>query len=423
MIKNIEDNIMLEGEIKVDKIKIVDSIMGSGKSSWAIQQMKEDKDNKYIYITPYLDEIQRVIKSVNNKKFYEPKNFGQGKLDSLHKLIIEGKNIATTHALFQFANQETMQLLKSNDYILILDEVMDIIDFCNIKESDFKMLKDETHKIKINKDGFIEWIDKEYDGQFNYIKNLCDNKSLFYHNNKILVWLFPIKAFECFNEVYVLTYLFDSQIQRYYFDMFKIKYEYYYIEYSNENFDIKLSGNKRYNFDKSHLKSLIHILDKPKLNIVGENYYSLSMSWFNNNKNKNILIQLKKNIENFYKNIAKINVDYKMWTTYKDYRTKLKGRGYGRQDLFVSINARATNQYSHKTALAYCANRFMNPIIKQFFINKGVNITQKHEEIYALSEFVQWIWRSTIRNNEEIILYCPSSRMRNILIKWLNNEI
>lgn len=420
--KDLIDIITGGGDKVMTKIKIVDSIMGSGKSSWAINTMQNDDKNKYIYITPYLDEIQRVIKSINNKKFYEPKNFGSGKLESLHNLILNNKNIASTHALFQFANNETIQLLKSNNYILILDEVMQVIDFCDIQRSDFEMLVD-TQKVNILDDGFIEWLDIEYNGKFNYIKSMCDNKSLFYYNDKILVWLFPIQIFNSFDEVYILTYLFDSQIQRFYFDMFSLTYEYYYVEKVNDEFVLQLEGSIRHQFDKNYLKPLINILDREKLNAVGEDYYSLSVTWYDKNKDKDIMTQLKKNIENFYKNISKANADEKMWTTYKSYQMKLKGRGYGKQDLFVSVNARATNQYSNRNSLVYCVNIFMNPIIKQFFLDQKVTVTKHNEELYALSEFVQWIWRSAIRNNNKIDIYCPSSRMRNILKLWLDNKI
>lgn len=60
-----------------------------------------------------------------------------------------------------------------------------------------------------------------------------------------------------------------------------------------------------------------------------------------------------------------------------------------------------------------------NPMVKQFFVNNGVDV---NEEGYALSEMLQWIWRSAIRNNEPINIYIPSSRMRNILEEWLDNK-
>ena len=58
----------------------------------------------------------------------------------------------------------------------------------------------------------------------------------------------------------------------------------------------------------------------------------------------------------------------------------------------------------------------MNPTIKNFFVCHGVDVD---EENYALSELIQWIWRSRIRLGYDIDLYLPSERMRNLLILWL----
>ena len=70
----------------MSKITIIDSIMGSGKTTWSIDKMNNDIENNYIYITPYLTEIQRIKQQVTNKKFYEPINLGNGKQDNLHDL-------------------------------------------------------------------------------------------------------------------------------------------------------------------------------------------------------------------------------------------------------------------------------------------------------------------------------------------------
>ena len=48
---------------------------------------------------------------------------------------------------------------------------------------------------------------------------------------------------------------------------------------------------------------------------------------------------------------------------------------------------------------------------------KGVSVD---EDTWALSELIQWIFRSAIRENNEINVYIPSERMRNLLIEWLN---
>ena len=64
-------------------------------------------------------------------------------------------------------------------------------------------------------------------------------------------------------------------------------------------------------------------------------------------------------------------------------------------------------------------NRFINPIVKQFFKDRGVTA---NEELYALSELLQWIFRSQIRDGKPIDLYLPSRRMREILETWLESD-
>ena len=57
-------------------------------------------------------------------------------------------------------------------------------------------------------------------------------------------------------------------------------------------------------------------------------------------------------------------------------------------------------------------------MIKQFFIDKNVTID---EDTWALSELLQWVFRSAIREHKEINIYIPSKRMRELLLEWLNS--
>ena len=109
-------------------INIVDSPMGFGKTSWAINKINSDKNQNFIYITPFLSEIDRVKNSCKDRKFTEPKvGKARNKLESLKQLILKDKNIASTHALFSMCDQELITLLKSHNYTLILDEVMEVV--------------------------------------------------------------------------------------------------------------------------------------------------------------------------------------------------------------------------------------------------------------------------------------------------------
>jgi hypothetical protein len=153
--------------------------MGSGKTSYVIQRMNEDTENNYIYITPYLSEVQRIKQQCTARKFYEPLNVGNGKLDSLHNLIIKNKNIASTHALFKMATDDTKALLKANSYILILDEVMDVVEEIPLKKDDLQLLKD-NELIYIGKDNMVLWNDDklELETQYDTLKRMCLKKCI-----------------------------------------------------------------------------------------------------------------------------------------------------------------------------------------------------------------------------------------------------
>lgn len=404
------------------RIKIVDSIPGSGKTSAIINMINHDTtNNKYIYITPFLTEVERVKKNCKSKRFLEPKyNQNGNKFDNLNKLISEGKNIVSTHALFHKANMQTVELLKSNDYILILDEVFNVIEQCNISKNDVNMIINDGYA-KIENDYLIWNEQKEYTGAFENIKYLAINKSIIVYKDIILIWMFPVEIFKAFKDAYILTYLFEAQEQCYYYQMNGIKYEYYYATLNQLNTYVIKSKDDNYKLIERDIKNKlidnITIIEDEKLNAVGEYEYNLSHTWFRNDTNKASVKQLKSNITNFFINIQKAKSDTVLWTTFKDQQSKLKGKGYTKG--FIACNLRATNDYVERYNLAYCINIFNQPFIDQFFKSKGITINQ---ELYALSELIQWLWRSRIRRYEPITIYIPSKRMRNLLVLWLKDE-
>lgn len=394
-------------------IKIINSLMGTFKTSNIFKQINNDMENNYIYVTPYLDEVERCKEACKDKRFYEPKQMGKGKLDSLHKLLLEEKNIATTHALFKMANEETYQLLKSNNYILVLDEVMSVVEQISITKDDLETLKEKY--LDIDESGSAKWRECQqgYKGEFEWHKNMANNDSLIVYGDIVMLWSFPVKVFQCFKESYILTYLFEAQIQKYYFDRFNVEYEYYY---SDKNGYHLMDNNFSEKERKDELKKLINIYNG-NLNKIGDGEFTLSKSWYNRNSKKTLMEKLQKNVFSYFLNNVGTGTQLNMWTTFKDYKNKIKGKGYTRG--FVTLNARATNVYSHKESLAYCCNIFVTPILVKYFNMHDIEVNQ---DLYATSELLQWIWRSRIRNNKSINILLPSERMRNLLICWLNDE-
>jgi hypothetical protein len=402
-------------------IKVIDSIMGSGKTSAAINLMNSEPDTNFIYITPYLDEVKR-IKQSTNRNFYSPEYYQNNKLyntkfDSLHALLSEEKNIVSTHALFKRANRETRELIYNGNYTLILDEVMDVVEKLSIKKNDL----DGLFKLGLlyEKDGYLLWNDeeKEWDSRYNDIRDMALNYNLIKYHDNVLIWTFPADIFKSFKEVYLLTYQFDAQLQKYYYDLHHIDYDYYIAENINNTYSFNPRPTDYSEKEiKERIKSKINIIEHDKLNRIGDEPFSLSKNWYSNAGDP-VLKQLKRHTENYYRNIVSSKANENLWTTFKDYKGKLSGKRYTRA--FLSLNIRATNEYRDRINLAYLLNRFPNTIIDNFMKSKGIDMDKDY---YAISECLQWIWRGAIRDDKEINLYIPSHRMRTLLIQWLNDE-
>ncbi len=69
------------------KINIIDAICGAGKTSAAINYINNSiEDQHFLYITPYLTEVERIISACPNKKFKQPESYGT-KLISLRPTL------------------------------------------------------------------------------------------------------------------------------------------------------------------------------------------------------------------------------------------------------------------------------------------------------------------------------------------------
>lgn len=437
------------------EITVIDAMCGAGKTSYAIQMMNEsyqqgletvegfgedsyiDKSDKFIYVTPFLDEVKRV-KRETNIDIITPMNRPTKRhhVDALVKL---GHNIAMTHELFARLSVSTLSEIESQGYTLIMDEVANVLQQVNISKKDIDVLV-SSNFIEIEEDSKVKWIDKDYDStdydgqkfnRFNDIKILAEKNNLYMQNGAAMFWVMDVQSFSSFDEVYILTYLFDGQIQKYYYDIHDLDYEKKSVTKQNGRYVLK-----EYNVDKeprNEIGELLSIYEdyesktgrKSKLNSNYDNdidKWTLSSSWFEKASNEQIN-QLNKNLYSFFKNRCSTPNKQLFWTAKKSIapklvngKTKINKNDDRTKDNFLPLNARATNEYRDRTAMAYVYNRFMNPMEKSFFYNRGVSV---NEDMLAQSDLIQFLFRGCIRNNEVMNCYIPSKRMRELLYDWL----
>lgn len=410
---------------------VFDSIMGSGKSSIMLNLMKEVEEgsNKYVFVVPFLSEVKRykaaLKDSLNVADPAEPLFINGGtKLDNFKYLLRKKyKRIIITHATFQNADDEVVRLLKAGNYRLMIDEEPNVVtpidyvmdDLLAAQAGGFVSIDPESYK--------ITWIYKggNYNGVFLPLKKYCQTDRLYTNQNSSYLYLiYPFAVYDACNAVYILTYMFETQMV--YFYLKKNVPDFHYKKFSVTH-DRETNQFHLHDYDPKYnriydLKSLIHILNNEKMNKVGEEDTALSVAWFERRFEEDEAIKaIKRHMHNYLYKICHSKSSECLWTTFKSAQRKIEGKGY--KESFLPVNAKAMNNYSDRKYIAYIANRFVNPKLTYLCADNGDSFDQ---DAFATSEMVQFIWRSAIRCGEPIQIYIPSSRMRGLLEKWIDEN-
>ena len=408
-------------------IRVCDAIMGQGKSSSAITYMNEHSDQKFIYITPYLEEAERIYENCSELHFVEPQKtyaHGNSKVNHTYELVMQNRNITTTHQAFKLYTPEMLNTIQRNEYTLIIDESVDFLEQCDIAEDDMELLVAGGY-VEC-KDDIYMLVDDSYEGEWACdIIRLMRTREIMKSSAKVngtespfYYWMLSPELLTAFKDVFILTYLFQGQSMYHFMQMYNIEYTDIGItrELTSNGYIYRFCDEDDYIPEYvTHIRDMIEIVDDRKLNAIGAKENALSLNWFRNADDEKIN-QLRRNTYNVFRNVwNESDAADRMWASFKDMKEVLKGDGYSKA--FTMFNQRATNELRNKLYLVYLCNVYMNVNEKKFFYRHGLKV---NEDMYALSIMVQWIWRSAIRDGQKIYLYLPSSRMRRILEGWMN---
>lgn len=391
-------------------ITVVDARMGRGKSSAAIRYMNQHKGTKrFLYITPYLTEVDRICERCD---FDQPDSDFMSKSLELKYHLKNGHNVAATHSLFYLMDDEALEMVRTLKYTLIIDESVNAISKVAVTPKDLNLILEQFTTEDEN--GILHWKDSEYTGKFDGYKEIADVGSL-YHIDSALFNVLSPALLKAFDEVFMLTYMFDGQYQKGYLDYFGFRYRVVGIEDDDIGYRFSDCEDAPPPID---YRSIINVVGSPKMNDTGRDMYALSAAWYaRRGRDHDDIKKLRRHMSTFFDKIcASGDTNARLWTCFKEHKDKLiDSRGRYRKN-FLQISARATNEYRKCTDLAYMANRFADPNITKFFARKNIAIDV---DKFALSEMLQWIWRSAIRDGRAINVYIPSQRMRELLTGWI----
>lgn len=450
------------------KIKVLDAICGSGKSSYVKKMILDNPKEKYLYVAPYLSECHRFAGTKYCEKDKRKKpiladdgyNYVMAGNDSIHgadlrgmrfrhpdnrnkkgskelslcKLIENGDNIVSTHALFTDLGSNALDAAK--DYTLIIDETVNVYELDNVKvdvdhclsvnfmsvsksdgitlvfESENYLLSARTGAAaELNKDKS----DKELIAESRYadLAQQCELGQLLYIDGKAVIWELSVSLLKAFKEVWVCTYMFEGSDMCSLLKKYNVPYEYYDF------------GNRKRSVDVAHL---IEVVDDKKLNLIGEivslssttskiGAYNKLESTKTKVTNDFIKDSLKNNLHNLFNQKWKAKSTDRLWTSYKNQSSHIANKKYGKQ--FLAYNYKATNDFANVHHVAFMIDVFQNPLIQAACYTRDIATSNEH---FAISTLIQFIFRSAIRKGEPIKLYLPSLRMRNLLERWKQGE-
>ena len=444
--------------------RIVDSPMGIGKSSSLLEYLRfggfyfnndfidslrrtgifDDlqKDRFIIFVSTIRERDERFLLELNAKCPEQPP-YNKSILD----LIRNGENIVTTQALFGLFNDETIEAFRKSDcvYHAFFDEIPslfrgviggaqrpDSFDGVTRFGTADVLLMQQEHMI-VNKNGVVKFNpDCDYNRKykdykvFDAVKHLSRSCTLYPSGDKdgkftSIVAFAKRELFACFKICWFFSYLTHGSLLHKYCLMNNINMEYYHIA------DGKISMNPDGAFAETYPEGMerLVILDDRLFNM--EN--SLSKEWYKRLRTDKTglgLKTLKTRFRNAYEFMQAHGVRGHtfMFTTFNAYKDMLQsdGRRYPTMKRFLPCNTKATNDYSNCIGVAYLCNRFYDVNCTNFLAQLAKQQNKPELEFdndnYALSELLQFIWRSNVRvkdSDKSVYVWVPDRRMRQLL--------
>lgn len=392
---------------------------GTGKSTKMFDMIRNESDKKWLYITPFLSEIDiRIPSEMPSLGFKSPKNKGNGKINDLETLVSKGENIASTHALFSNLTPQIVDMLIDKEYNLVIDEAISCVGLFGdgFKQADTEALI-KSGMVTQNPDerGKLSWNELDYpnhDGKYGHVRSMCMLGMLYCYNDTFLMFEYPPKLLENLNNVYVLTYMFNGSDMRCWLDLNSIPYDIL------DNEMLGLLSEKEV---KQKVKNCLTLYKSSKLNSFQQRKDStFSKSWYANGR-KSDYDFVKQLLRSCVVSTGAKKGDV-FWTVYKDYFDKVAGAGFKLgvskdKPAFLPMNIRATNDYRNYSVCMYACNVFKNPVEVNYLKSQGITVD---EDSFALSEMIQFIWRGCVRQYKPMTVFILSGRMRKLLEDWIN---
>ena len=398
-------------------IHVADCLPGAGKSTASRNKMRREIGRKrFLYATPYNAECERMVAECGDW-LKMPNLSSRQKTRDVKALMRRGCSVATTHEMINRFDDELIKLARDGKYTLFLDEAFDTFSKLDLSADDISLLT-TSGIMSVDENGVCGWTAESYHGRFDDVRDACADQRIVLANGGAMIWQFPIEVFNAFEDVYVLTHMFETSQLCSYFKIMGLSYEYIGVRPAEDGYEFCELDEA--SDPRSIPSDLVHIYDGAKYNECGKAWNAFGITWGHRqlDANPELAKEVATGASNIMRNIWKVKAKTTFWTCAKCFAKALQPAGM--QKTHIAWNTRATNDYREYDHMIFLHNIFMDVDTKRYLASAGAPIDENQ---YALAYLIQWMWRSALRDGKEVWIYIPSSRMRALLKQWLGQPL
>ena len=401
-------------------VTIRDYPCGSGKTTSMIEGFRSDR--KYLVIVPLLTEVDRVVQWSKSTPFQQPHandNNAPTKTESLESMVLQGQNIAATNSLFERLVPLARKGLLS-DYDIIIDEVPEVVRSVSSKSkvSIEEFYLNTGYMTVDTKTGLVRPTNKWWsmrddvdDTLSTTILNYANTGCLYLLEGHLFIWAMPKELLTAGRTTTILTYKSEGSVLSSYLKKLDVP-----VEVANDNQCEEAFRRKA--------AKLITIKDIPALSRLSLSHSGQLVGLSKSNYCWTVVNALK-NLKG--RQLKDVPAEYILITCAEDGWHKkgnvdIAGPFASGSKLFQGANwvakiTRRTNDYAHCSHLIYLYDQHMNPYVARWLEDN----TRAFDDAFALTELIQWVWRSRVRKGQPITLYLPSPRTRQLIEEWLSD--
>lgn len=408
-------------------VMFYDRPMGTGKTRDLLKGF--DPETRYLVVHEYLEQCQDVIDNPAGVHFEQPQaSKGLTKGEHLEQLIRKGKNIVTTHALYP----SLVELAKDGwlrDYVIIIDETLDPVK-CpkSPKKGTWEALVRDGYAA-VDKHGKVipsaKWYERQKDvSDVLTPKLLADAMAgLLYvtENRHMFIVPIPVELLTAGNSVTVMTFMSEGSVLSTFLDRLEVPYVI--------NRDIQQEAKLR-----REIRRWVKLKDIPALSDVSLSYTGQTTSQGRHRYTSKVATALQNIRQRQIQSVplssvivgcAKDNWYRKLRSDHDETRPdgfSKNSRMFGAN--WVAPGIRGKNDYRHCSVVISLYDYHLNAGVLEWLNRED---DRKFKERYAVSELLQFVYRSRIRcrsavDDPSITLYLPCGRMRRLFLQWVNSD-